>query len=359
MGQEHRYMVCTRCMTYNHSLYIEDALRGFAMQETSFPAVFVIIDDASTDGEQQVLKKWTSDHLEQEDGVVFWKEMPYGQLMTAKLKGKPHFTFVVLLLAENHFQKGIGRKRLEYIAEWNESAKYSALCEGDDYWIDPMKLQKQVDALEAHPDCAIAFCKTRRISAIDNKLGTTIPLNNHIKEGIVDMNIYLREQFSKGIWTFHTSSYLMNRKFFQDDDPIKIEFISHFPFGDLANILWGLLNGNGFFLNFEGSCYRTQSGGYNTKYRKDKDFAKSQSEKLVAGLKFFDEYSKKQYHKYVKTRIKHIEYFSEINQGHHLVFFKPYYWDSYNITFIKSRIRSFISERFPRGYHFFLNLKNR
>ncbi len=157
MKNNYKYMVCTRCATYNHALYIEDALRGFAMQETSFPVVFVIIDDASIDGEQDVLRKWASKKLVREDGPLLWKEMHYGQLMVGQLKEKLNFTFVILLLAENHYQKGIGRKKLEYITEWNDNAKYIALCEGDDYWIDPQKLQNQVLALNNNEHVTMVY----------------------------------------------------------------------------------------------------------------------------------------------------------------------------------------------------------
>ena len=157
MDKEYKYMVATRCMTYNHAPYIEDALRGFAMQETTFPVVYIVIDDASTDGEPEVLRKWVAENLEFEDGTGAWKDMPYGQLSVAPLKGKPLSLFVILLLNENHYS--IRKSKMLYIAEWNENAKYIALCEGDDYWINPGKLQMQVDYMEEHDDCALTHTR--------------------------------------------------------------------------------------------------------------------------------------------------------------------------------------------------------
>ena len=145
-------MVATRCFTYNHAPYIEDALRGFAMQETTFPVVYIIVDDASTDGEPEVLRRWAKENLNCSENVALWKEMPYGQLAVSSLKGKPLSTFVILMLAENHTQAGNGNLKFNYIVEWYEKSKYHALCEGDDYWIEPKKLQMQVDFLESHPD---------------------------------------------------------------------------------------------------------------------------------------------------------------------------------------------------------------
>ena len=167
MEKDYKYMVCTRCMTYNHAPYIEDALQGFAMQETTFPVVFTIIDDASTDGEPDVLRKWVDENLDFEEGTGAWKDMPYGQITVANLKGKPLSTFVILLLNENHY----GRKsKIPYIAEWNENAKYIAICEGDDYWTDDHTLQKQADALDANPQATLVYTNFQTIDGEGNPI---------------------------------------------------------------------------------------------------------------------------------------------------------------------------------------------
>lgn len=153
---EYKYTVAVRCFTYNHAHYIEDALRGFAMQETDFPVVNIIVDDASTGCEQDVIKSWAVENLDVTSGEL-WREMPYGSLMEAPLRRNRNSTFVILLLSENHYQTGQGKKRLDYIAEWNDNAKYHSLCEGDDYWIHPMKLQRQVAFMESHPDYSMCF----------------------------------------------------------------------------------------------------------------------------------------------------------------------------------------------------------
>lgn len=143
-------------MTYNHVGYIEDALQGFAKQDTSFPVVFIIIDDASTDGEQERLRIWVDENLDTSNAAMLWKEMPYGFIAEAPLKNKQNSVFVFILLKENHYQNGLKWKKFEYMAEWNNNAKYLATCEGDDYWTSEYKLQKQVDFLESHPD--YSFC---------------------------------------------------------------------------------------------------------------------------------------------------------------------------------------------------------
>lgn len=157
MENNYRYSVATRCFTYNQAQYIEDSLSGFAMQVTDFPVVFIVVDDASTDGEPDVLSLWANNNLVVKDGTHLIREMHYGQLIEGTLKGKPLSTFVLLLLSENYYQKGREIKKFEFITEWLNSAKYQAFCEGDDYWTDPLKLQKQYDYMLSHPECGMSF----------------------------------------------------------------------------------------------------------------------------------------------------------------------------------------------------------
>ena len=154
-------MVASRCFTYNHAPYIEDTLRGFAMQKTSFPTVSIIVDDASTDGEQDVLKKWADDNLISDGDTSQWIESSYGFLYEAPLKDNAKSLFVILLLKENHYKPEKKGKKVEYIAKWQESSKYIALCEGDDYWNDPLKIQKQVEVLEANISIGMCYTKCR------------------------------------------------------------------------------------------------------------------------------------------------------------------------------------------------------
>ena len=153
---EYKYKVLVRCVTYNQSAYIIDALNGFTMQETNFPFVCTIIDDASTDGEQGVIRHYLQENFDlNEHGTVRQEESDDYTLVFARHKTNTNCFFVVLFLKYNHYS--IWKDKHIYIKKWIEESKYSALCEGDDYWTDPLKLQKQVDFMDSHSDFSMCF----------------------------------------------------------------------------------------------------------------------------------------------------------------------------------------------------------
>lgn len=119
-------MVTIRCTAYNHEPYIRACLEGFVMQKTNFRFEAIVHDDASTDGTAAIIREYAE---------------KYPDII------KP------ILETENQFTKGT----LGKIMDDASKGKYIAFCEGDDYWTDPLKLQKQVDFLESHPDCSLCF----------------------------------------------------------------------------------------------------------------------------------------------------------------------------------------------------------
>jgi len=111
------------CITYNHEFFIRDAIRGFINQKTSFPFEILIHDDASTDGTAEIIKLY---------------EEKYPDII------KPIYQ------KENQYSQG---RNISLVYQFPRArGKYIALCEGDDYWTDPYKLQKQVDFLEANTE---------------------------------------------------------------------------------------------------------------------------------------------------------------------------------------------------------------
>lgn len=121
------YKVVIKCMTYNQEKYIEDALKGFVRQKTNFPFCAIVVDDCSTDNNATIIREY---------------EQKYPDI----IKG--------IYLPVNMY---CDPKKLEYVEPWIEKAQYVASCEGDDYWIDDHKLQRQVDFLDSHPNYMMHF----------------------------------------------------------------------------------------------------------------------------------------------------------------------------------------------------------
>jgi len=167
MKEEYKYMVFTSCATYNHEAYIVDAMKGFTMQQTTFPVVYCIIDDASTDNNANVIESYVRQNFTFDVSDAYEKDEEYGHEIFARHKKNENCWFAVVLLKENHYSKK--KSKVPYLNKWRSKAKYYAICEGDDYWTDPNKLQKQVEVLESHPDCTMVCNRTKLLSVRQNK----------------------------------------------------------------------------------------------------------------------------------------------------------------------------------------------
>lgn len=118
--------VITLC--YNHADYIRDCLDGILSQKCDFRFELLIHDDASTDSSAAVIREYEALHPD----IL-----------------RPVYQ------TENQYSKGVSIGA-EYLYP-RARGKYIAYCEGDDYWTDPLKLQKQVDWMEAHPECGLVY----------------------------------------------------------------------------------------------------------------------------------------------------------------------------------------------------------
>jgi len=119
-------LVSICCITYNHVSYISEAIEGFLMQKTTFPYEILIHDDASFDGTAEIIRGYEN-RFPNIIKPIYQKENQYSQ------------------------ERGIS---VTYQFP-RARGKYIALCEGDDYWTDPYKLQKQVDFLENNPEYSL------------------------------------------------------------------------------------------------------------------------------------------------------------------------------------------------------------
>lgn len=121
-------LVSIRCLVYNHEPYLRQCLDGFVMQKTDFAFEAIVHDDASTDKSADIIREYAA---------------KYPDII------KPIYE------TENLYSKHDGS--IKRIMNANTHGKYIALCEGDDYWTDPLKLQKQFDFMEANPEYTLCF----------------------------------------------------------------------------------------------------------------------------------------------------------------------------------------------------------
>lgn len=135
-------MVSISCITYNHEEYIAQTLDSFLMQKTDFKFEILIHDDASTDRTAEIVRDYARRHPD----IV-----------------KP------LIQTENQYSKGISNISGTFNFP-RAQGKYICMCEGDDYWISPDKLQKQVDYMEHHPDCTLCF-HSAQVLSVSRSLG--------------------------------------------------------------------------------------------------------------------------------------------------------------------------------------------
>lgn len=182
-------MVRVSCMTYNQKPYIEDTMKGFCMQRTDFPFVCTIVDDASTDGEQEVIRHFVNENFDLgEASGSYEKDTDYGHVTFARHKSNVNCYFAVIYLEENHFKK---KSKYPYLKEWIKT-KYTALCEGDDYWIEPLKLQKQVDILESDKTLMAVVANAKMVNTEGGDLivkqKNVVPNN---KEGRYDLYSFM------------------------------------------------------------------------------------------------------------------------------------------------------------------------
>ena len=217
-------IVTIRCLVYNHEPYIRQCLEGFVMQKTNFPFEAIVHDDASTDGSASIIKEYAE---------------KYPDII------RPIYE------TENQYSKHDGS--LRRIMDSHTRGKYMALCEGDDYWTDPLKLQKQVDFLEGHPEYTMCFHNACVLNETNYKFELV---------RIENRDYDIRELFEE--WLVPTASILAIKKVFD-------KYTSHPDLlnGDIFIVLSAVSLGKVRGMKDVMSVYRLQDKGLTISRVKD------------------------------------------------------------------------------------------
>ncbi len=211
--------ICT--LTYNHENFIEETLKSFFIQNTSFPFEILIHDDASKDKTKKIIKKYEKLY----PSII----KPIYQTVNQKSKYKrgmnPRFNFP------------------------RAKGKYIAICDGDDYWTDPYKLQKQVDFLENNKD--FVLCGTQ--FSILNPMNILKKQKTAFAKGsrITLKMIVLVNPF--GTLTVCFKREALSTKFFEN--------INKYSIGDWPLYFYLLHQGDGYILYDRTAVYREHEGG--------------------------------------------------------------------------------------------------
>jgi glycosyltransferase involved in cell wall biosynthesis len=235
-------LVAIKCTVYNHEPYLRDCLEGFVMQQTNFPFVAIVHDDASTDNSAAIIREY---------------EEKYPDII------KPIYE------AENQYSKRDGSLgRIMNAAVDAIGAKYVAMCEGDDYWTDPLKLQKQVDFMEANPEYSL--CLTNSIVKFDDREVLAI---NHIWdtytiEDVLNTNaLNIKSRGDNIVPCGHTSTI-----FYKKPNKEYPHWMSKCFIGDEPLMIYLAHHGKVKFINEVTSVYRAGVGVSSRNFNQELDW---------------------------------------------------------------------------------------
>lgn len=229
----HEYLVSVRLMVYNHELYIREAIEGILKQNTNFLVEVVIGDDFSTDKSLEIIREYkntTNIHfkiLERKRGDEYWQN-----------------------------RQKLGRLHNFYNILKNCTGKYIALLDGDDYWTDPLKLQKQVDFLEANQDYAGCFHKINAL--MGNNIFEDVDIEKRYEKVNDKAKITRLDLLREGNF-IHTCSFMFRNKSFIFSDEIQKS-----PVGDIIFFLDVCSNGYLKRIDDYMSVYRRGTGIYSS-----------------------------------------------------------------------------------------------
>ena len=247
-------LVSVFMITYNHEKYIAQAIESALMQKTDFNYEIVIGEDCSTDRPREIVVDYANRYPE----II-----------------KP-------ILHENN----VGAKANSESVRKACIGKYVAILEGDDYWIDPLKLQKQVDFMESHPDFSMCCHAVLRVNVEGRDL------KKPIMPYPEDCTVPTEDIIVAGGGFVGTNSILY-RKAFMDDPP---EFYRISPVGDAALLLNLAIQAKVYYFADIMSAYRKGvSTSWSNQIGKSREKQIRHYEKMIEMRKIFDEYTDHKY----------------------------------------------------------------
>lgn len=236
------------CMTYNHEKYIGQALNGFIAQETTFPIEIIIHDDASSDGTRKIIEDY---------------KLKYPDIINT------------ILQKENQYSQG-KNIFLDYIYPLVKG-KYIALCEGDDYWIDPHKIQKQYECLEQNEGIDMCAHAVKVVWEDSKKTKKVLRSKN--------TRIFTLKETIEGGGNFFATNTLMYRSKLASELP---DFVKEYSI-DYALQIQGAMRGGIFYMPQIMAVYRSGvQGSWTEHMKKSEKYRNDEEDKLKEMLHLVD-----------------------------------------------------------------------
>lgn len=311
-------MVSVICITYNQELYIAETIESFLMQETNFSIEILIHDDASTDSTAKIIKEY---------------EKKYPEII------KPIFQ------KNNQYSQGV---RVTDIVRQEARGKYLAFCEGDDYWTNPEKLQKQVDFLENNLNYSLSTHAAYEIDAQTNKVLASM------RPSETSRTFSTEEIISGGGALFPTNS-MVYRKPKNNFFP---EFYHEAPVGDYPLTIYLSMQGLVHYMDENMSVYRANvKGSWSQRTLTDNLKSLNHYQRIEIMLQRINEYTNYKYNEVLKNKIKENRFNIVILEGNFAAINEEGLQDIYNRLDFFDKIKLNVRMRIPKIYVYLQSIK--
>lgn len=315
-------MVSICCLTFNHKDYIEETIESFLKQKTTFKYEIIIHDDCSTDGTIEILKKY---------------------------KKKYPKTIKLMLEKENQYSKNI---KIEPMVFKESCGKYIAFCEGDDYWSDENKLQKQFDFMENNSNYSLlvhdALLYMQDIHSFrERKCAVQESRDCSIEEIILGTGVG---------GSFPTCSM-----FFKCDIVKELpDFFMDAPVGDMPLMLFLGLRGKIYYMKDSMAVYRCNTpGSWSVRIQNRTNEEVISSQKRFDDMMLsFNQFSDCKYDKEVRLYLLRNDFELNLYLKNYNYLKEKKFKDLYKIASSKEKVRYFLLRNFCGVFLFLKRLKN-
>jgi len=296
--------------THNHAPFIAQAIESILAQQTDFAFDILLHDDASTDGTTDVVKAYAL-----------------------------RFPEKIRLIAQKVNRYQTDKKIQSHILFPQITAKYTAICDGDDFWTDPEKLQTQVAYLEAHPDCTLCICGADKIDVQGRTIGVAA---SYETDRVVDLNDMIRAGGE-----FCSSNTIVAPTVLLNTQPAFCELTE---VEDIPVHMWCAVKGYAYYFAKHMAAYRyAVPGSWSARQKAASQAAQIlHNEGVIGLLQGFDAYTEGRYRSSYEYAIRHME-FKILCLRHDLKAAKrPPYRAFYQCLSGKRKLRLRLEKYFPK-----------